>query len=145
MDNIIERLKRLKGKKAINSSPLEEFFETEEGENHDDTKTESTESELTIKPLGKISHEETQEKDVIETEEEKKNNIPTKGIREFSFEELATPGETNDEEEAKEEKNLIEIKSQDPQKVKHIKLIAALLDAGQYEAAQLEIDKLGRL
>lgn len=146
MDDIIEKLRKLKQKKGKETSPLEEFFETEKKiGNEVDTTTGATESDLDIKPFGKTSYKEPPAKERTEVREGTKNSdtISTKGIREFSFDDLETSVDTKEMgKETKEEKTLIEIKSQEPKKVKYIKLIIALLDADQYDVAHREIDKL---
>lgn len=146
MDDVIEKLKKLKQKKGKGTSPLEEFFEIEKNiGNNGDTTTESSESDLDIKPLGKTSYEEAPTKERAKVREGTKNsnNISAKGIREFSFDDLEAFAETKEmEKETREEKTLVEIKSQEPQKVKYIKLIIALLEADQYDVALQEIDKL---
>lgn len=128
MDDVIEKLKHLKEKKEAESSPLDEFFEPEKEDKNEVEKEEEPKKDgLDIKHLGKTPPKEVSEKEPTEVREEIKNNIPTKGIRELSFEEDETSGETT---------------SQNPQKVKLIKLIVALLEAEQFEAVQGEIEKL---
>jgi hypothetical protein len=140
MDNIIDRLKKLKKKKEIDSSPLDDLFETEkETENGVDEKTDSG---LEIKPFGRSSREEPPEKETTQTPERISGTIPSKGIRELSFDEIEDSGEIEpSKKETKTEKIIIELSSRDPQKAKYIKLIVALLEAGQYKAARQEINK----
>ena len=143
MDNIIDRLKKLKKKKEIDSSPLDDLFETEkETENGVDEKTESTDSELEIKPFGRSSREEPPEEEATQSPKRISGTISAKGIRELSFDEIEDSGEIEpSKKETETEKITIKLTSRDPQKVKYLKLIVALLESGQYKAAQQEIDK----
>ncbi len=140
MDNIIDRLKKLKKKKEIDSSPLDDLFETEkETENEGDKKTDS---ELEIKPFGRSSREGPPKEEATQAPERIPGTIPAKGIRELSFDEIEDSGEIEpSKKETETEKITIELTSRDPQKVKYLKLIVALLESGQYKAAQQEIDR----
>ncbi len=151
LDDIINRLRKLKDKKAKKDSPLEDFFEPEEIET---TQPESDigENGLDIKPLGKsVTQEEAveqpQENAPVGERPPHTNQDLAKGIRELSFDDLE---ETSDDEasatiEQKTEKQgqqVIELSTQDPKKIKHLRLIVALLEAEQYEAARQEIDNM---
>jgi hypothetical protein len=146
LDNIIDKLKKMKGKKGKDSSPLDEFFTTEEdGESVEEETSSASENDLDIKPIGKPGVETTQvesppPQQEINTEERKTDEKLAKGIRELSFDDLDS--ETEEEEEIPQGKTTIEIDSSDPEKVKRIRLIVALLDADQLEAAHQEIDKM---
>lgn|GEM_PF-6452315 len=142
MDDIIDKLKKLKGYGEMDSSPLKEFFPNEEEEKAE-TENESKESDLEIKSLGK-NHQDTApvQQNNPPTAQKPSDNIPSTGIREFSFDDLEKSADIENESENKNTPTLIETKSLEPKKVKHIRLIVALLDADQYDTAHQEIDKL---
>jgi len=140
LDNIIDRLKKLKKKKDIDSSPLDDLFET--GKETENGVNEKTDSGLEIKPFGRSSREESPEEEATQVPERISGTIPSKGIRELSFDEIEDSGEIKpSKKETKKDKINIELTSRDPQKVKYLKLIVALLESGQYKAAHQEIDK----
>lgn len=147
MDNIIDRLKKMKEKKGKESSPLDDFFKTEEENVTDkDANATSVESDLDIKPIGKPASEEAQiqsspPQQDTSLEDAKTEEELAKGIRELSFDDLDEKPE-DESEEISQKKAVIEIDASDPEKVKRISLIVALLDAEQLEAAHQEIDKM---
>lgn len=151
MDDIIDRLRKLKSKKSKKASPLEDFFEPEEVETTQ-PETDIGEGDLDIKPLGKSGpHEE-----IAEEPQEGAPDAPrlsstdqnlAKGIRELSFDDLEEPPDgamaTPMAQKADElPKQVIEISIQDPNRIKQLKLIVALLEAEQFEAAKQEIDNM---
>jgi hypothetical protein len=149
LDDIINRLKKLKNKKTKKASPLDDFFEPDETET---AQPESgiVEGDLDIKPLGKSGR---QEEAVEQPQEgEPPAAVPSssdqnlaKGIRELSFDDLEEPSNGQATEERKTEahrQQVIELSTQDPKKIKQLKLIVALLEADQYEAARQEIDNM---
>ncbi len=143
MDDIIDKLKKKKETSSMDPSPLKQFFV----QNEDDeavAESETEEPELDIKQLGKKSTDIPVEKKAETVTEEVKENIPTSGIREFSFDELEkSPVSKTPNEPIKENgTTFIEIRSHNSQKIKHVKLIVALLEADQYDIAHQEIDKL---
>jgi hypothetical protein len=152
MDDIIKRLKKLKDKKEKKASPLDDFFEPDEKETPEPD-TDIGETGLDIKPLGKTAQEEKTSEHAATDEmvEEMPRTTSTaqslaKGIRELSFNDLGeASGEQrpeSDEGSAGEYQQVIELSTQDPEKIKHLKLIVALLEAEQYEAARQEIDNM---
>jgi hypothetical protein len=151
LDDIINRLKKLKDKKAKKASPLEDFFEPDEIES-EQSESNVNESGLDIKPLGKPGQQE-------ETVEQSQENPPVeerplhteqdlaKGIRELSFNDLGESVQADVPQPAEQKtegtgQQVIELSTQDPNKIKHIKLIVALLEAEQFEAARQEIDNM---
>lgn len=147
MDDIIKKLRKLKGEKGKTVSPLDDFFETKEGnEEENDKYLETNTDDIDIKPFGKQTSQDTLKKDEKEITKEVKDNLPTKGIREFTFDDLEKADKTVSlEEEIKNVKSTVVIKSENTEKIKRIKLITALLDAEQYETARQEINKLENL
>ncbi len=150
MDDIINRLKKLKGKKGQNASPLDDFFEPDEQE-IESQESDTAASGLDIKPLGKSGQQsepadQTQQTAPVAEIPSSTEKDLAKGIRELSFDDLEdTPDEHEPPPEQHDEEltqYLIELSTKDPQKVKHIKLIVALLEADQYEAARQEIDNM---
>lgn len=151
MDDIINRLRKLKNKKAQKASPLEDFFEPDETEAAP-SESDIEETDLDIKPLGKTG----QESSAVEQPQESDPSIESppgtaqdlaKGIRELSFDDLEespdeeAPAPTEQESEGHVQQ-VIELSTQDPNKIKHLRLIVALLEAEQYEAARQEIDNM---
>jgi len=147
LDDIIKKLRKLKGEKGKTVSPLDDFFETKEGnEEENDKYLETNTDDIDIKPFGKQTSQDTLKKDEKEITKEVKDNLPTKGIREFTFDDLEKADKTVSlEEEIKNVKSTVVIKSENTEKIKRIKLITALLDAEQYETARQEINKLENL
>lgn len=149
MDDIISRLKKLKSKKGKKASPLDDFFEPDEQEIETEG-TDITESDLDIKPLGKSGQEKEPAEQPRETAPSAE--IPTsgenlaKGIRELSFDDLDETADSNapptELQSETIKRHVIELSTEDPEKVKHLKLIVALLEAEQYEAARQEIDNM---
>ena len=149
LDNVIDKLKKIRKKELKESSPLDDFFEAEEKpENENNNGTTSTEGGLDITPLGKSAKTEAyvEAKETVAESYEGRKNLDkdlAKGIRELSFDELDSSPENRGMESEREKENIvIEIQSKEPAKVKQIKLIIALLDADQFEAAHQEIDNL---
>jgi hypothetical protein len=151
LDDIINRLRKLKSKKAKKASPLEDFFEPEETESaaHE---SDISESDLDIKPLGKSGKQEEVAEPPQESAPPAGSSASTeqdlaKGIRELSFDDLEEPSDEEatasiEQKTDKQEQQVIELSTQDPKKIKHLKLIVALLEAEQYEAARQEIDNM---
>jgi hypothetical protein len=149
LDDIIDKIKKLKEKKSHGSSPLDDFFEEEKVQENEEEISKKEKSDLDIKPLGRTSSDkaDTPTKQIIPTGENATAttnvDLPSRGIREVTFDEMEESEESVDADKVSAAPdNSIEIKTQDPAKVKHIKLIVALLDAEQYEAARSEVDKL---
>lgn len=149
MDDIIDKIKKLKEKKSKDASPLDDFFEEEKADENEEEISKKEKSDLDIKPLGKSSSdkEDTPSSKTIPPKRKaatsENADIPSKGIREVNFDEMEeSEGSTDSEEISTVSDNFIEIKTQDPEKLKHIKLIVALLDAEQYKAARSEFNKL---
>ncbi|OQX52120.1 MAG: hypothetical protein B5M53_09375 [Candidatus Cloacimonas sp. 4484_209] len=146
MDDIIEKLKKLKGNGQEETSPLDDFFKEKIKDlEAEEEKSETTENDLDIKPLGKTKKKNsttvnTNEEIVTEKSVPNRDNVLSKGIRELSMDDLENFPEETDATENDVE--TIEIKTTNPQKVKLLKLIVALLEAEQYEAAYREIEKL---
>lgn len=146
MDDIIEKLKKLKGNGQEETSPLDDFFKEKIKDlEAEEEKSETTENDLDIKPLGKTKEKNsttvnTNEEIVTEKSVPNRDNVLSKGIRELSMDDLENFPEETDATENDVE--TIEIKTTNPQKVKLLKLIVALLEAEQYEAAYREIEKL---
>ena len=147
MDNIIEKLKKLKGKGQEETSPLDDFFKEKIKDlEAEEEKNDTTENDLDIKPLGKTksknSVDNAKEEIVTEKTTPTRDNVLSKGIRELSMDDLESFPEQIDNTEDDVTKEIIEIKTTNPQKVKLLKLIVALLEAEQFEAAYREIEKL---
>jgi hypothetical protein len=150
LDDIINRLKKLKDKKAKKVSPLDDFFEPDEiGSTQPES--ESTETGLDIKPLGKQGQQEIPEEPQESAPAEEKltgsEKDLAKGIRELSFDDLDESSEADTLQAAEEGtdrtgQQVIELSTNDPNKIKHLKLIVALLEADQFEAARQEIDNM---
>ena len=146
MDDIIEKLKKLKGNGQEETSPLDDFFKEKIKDlEAEEEKSETTENDLDIKPLGKTKKKNsttvnTNEEIVTEKSVPNRDNVLSKGIRELSMDDLENFPEETDATE--NDVKTIEIKTTNPQKVKLLKLIVALLEAEQYEAAYREIEKL---
>ena len=146
MDDIIEKLKKLKGNGQEETSPLDDFFKEKIKDlEAEEEKSETTVNDLDIKPLGKTKEKNsttvnTNEEIVTEKSVPNRDNVLSKGIRELSMDDLENFPEETDATE--NDVKTIEIKTTNPQKVKLLKLIVALLEAEQYEAAYREIEKL---
>ncbi len=150
MDDIIEKLKKLKGKKSKSVSPLDDFFSIEE-ETENDASAETSENGLNIKPFGRTmqGQDKTETASKVPPDDQehfvREEHELAKGIRELTFDEIEDAEETDTPKQKATENTTVEIQIGDQTKIKHIKLIVALLEAGQFEVAHQEIDRMKAL
>ncbi|TET17668.1 MAG: hypothetical protein E3J78_07320 [Candidatus Cloacimonadota bacterium] len=150
MDDIIEKLKKRKGKKSKSASPLDDFFSKEE-ETENDASAKASENGLDIKPFGRTMHGQDKTEtapEVLPDDQEHfvgKEHELAKGIRELTFDEIDDAEEADTPKQKETKNTTVEIHIGDQTKLKHIKLIVALLEAGQFEVAHQEIDRMKAL